>query len=227
MSTLLKIIVFNETLYQANFFFFQQPAIYAGGQTVYTNSLYNRALPPAGSGSSLTFQTNLQFYAAVQEANTSTPPVGQSSGFETATQAIDLAAKGNSPQNHDSTTMTWDQTSQALGLTVPVNNASVQPGAFRITTAQYIPAITPFNAGSAVTVNSSVVLSNFVVAPPLTNIDCQPVLKYYVQTGNYQPGTVMNFSESSVSSALCDFTPGFTQAVVTYKNDGTWDVKMS
>jgi hypothetical protein len=227
MSTLLKIIVYNDTMYQAGFFFFQQPAIYAGGQIVYSNSLYNRALPPAGSGSSLTFQTNVQFYAAVQEADTSTPSVGQSSGFETASQAIDLAAAGNSPQNHDSTSMTWDQNSAALGLTVPANNPLVQPGAFRITTAQYNPAINPFNAGSAVSVNSNVVLSNFVVAPPLMNIDCQPVLKYYVQTGSYQPGTVMNFSESSVGSASCDFTRGHTQAVVHYKNDGTWDVKMS
>jgi hypothetical protein len=227
MSTLLKIIVANGQKTQNNFFFFQQPAVYTGGPKVYSNSIYARALPPTGSGSTITMLANLQFYAGVQEANTSTPPVGQVSGYESASEAIDLAAADNKPPNHDCTTMTWDKEAGALGLTAPVNAPDVQAGAFRIITAKYDPAVTPFNAGSAVMVNDNIVLSNFVVAGPQRNIDCQPILKYYVNIGSYQAGTVMNFTQSSDNAALCDFTGGFVQAYVTYTADGGWDVKMS
>jgi hypothetical protein len=47
-------------------------------------------------------------------------------------------------------------------------------------------------------------------------------LKYYVALGNYTSGQVMNFTQSSVTAALCDFTTGFTQAQVTLNSNGTW-----
>lgn len=227
MATLLKIIVKNGQNNPNNFFFFQQPSVYIGGPKVYSNSIYARSLPPSNQGSSITMQANLQFYAAVQEANTSTPPIGEVSGFESAVQPIDLAAKGNDPKHLDCATMTWDQDSKSLGLQQPVNTEGVQDGAFRIITATYKPSLTPFNAGSAVMINGNVVLSNFVVASPQTNVDAQPILKYYVQSGTYQAGTVMNFSVSSVKAALCDFTGGYAQALVTYTDKGDWDVAMS
>jgi hypothetical protein len=227
MATLLKIIVTNGQNTSNNFFFFQQPAVYIGGPTVYSNSIYARSLPPSGSGSTITMMANLQFYAGVQEANTSTPPVGQVSGFESATQAIDLAAANNKPQNHDCSTMVWDNETKSLGLAAPVNDPQVQAGSFRIITAKYNPVVNPFNAGSAVMVNNNIVLSNFVVAGPQRDIDCQPILKYYVNIGSYQAGTVMNFSQSSDNAALCDFTGGFIQANVTYNADGSWAVQMS
>lgn len=226
MSTLLTINVTNAQAVSNDFFFFQQPAIYTGGPTVYSNSLYNRTLPQASEGGLITFMANLQFYAAVQEANNAVPAVGKTSGFETASQAIDLAAKGNTPANHDASTMSWDANTQALGLAQPVNDPQAVAGSFRITTAKYSPP-SNFNAGSATHVNGGVVLSNFVLAKPQTHIDCEPILKYYVQTGGYQPGTVMDFSQSSVNSALCDFTGGYVRADVTYETDGSWSVNMS
>jgi hypothetical protein len=91
-------------------------------------------------------------------------------------------------------------------------------------TATYDPTVTPFNVGSATFVNNDIVLSNFVVGPPNTNVDCQPILKFYVQTGSYLPGTVMNFTSSSVNSAVCDFTGGKTSIKVVYNTNGTWSV---
>lgn len=226
MSTLLKIIVKNSQSVQNQFFFFQEPAIYTGGPTVYTNSLYQRTLQAANMGGEITFMTNLQFYAAVQETGTATPQVGQSSGYESAEQAIDLTAKGNNPANHNSAAMSYDPTGDSLGLAAPVNMAGVQEGAFRVVTAKYQPP-KYFNVGSSVTVNSQIVLSNFVVGQPQSNVDCEPILKYYVQTGSYVPGTVMDFTLSSTKAALCDFTGGYVQAVVTYKPNGDWDVQMS
>lgn len=83
-----------------------------------------------------------------------------------------------------------------------------------------------YNIGSAVQANGSAMLSNFVVATPANITDCQPIRRYYVQTGSYTPGTVMNFAASSVNAALCDFTGGHSTINVTLNQDGTWTVQM-
>src|SRR3546814_12842893 len=64
MSTLLTINVVNLESATQGFYFFQQPAIYTGGATVYSNSLYSQSLGNySATGSTLTFQVNLQYYA--------------------------------------------------------------------------------------------------------------------------------------------------------------------
>jgi hypothetical protein len=218
MSTLLTINVTNNEQNQG-FFFFQQPAIYGGGSQVYTNSLYSQTLANFdASGSILTFQVNSQFYAGIQQANTP-PQVGQSSGFTSASRAIDVAK--NDGTGNDSTIASVNP----LALSKPANTPGVQPGAFRITTPVF-SAPPYYNVGSAVNVNGGIVLSNFVQANPASNTDCQPILKYYVSTGQYTPGSVMNFTQSATTAALCDFTGGYTVANVTLNSDGTWSVKV-
>jgi hypothetical protein len=123
MSTILTINVQNQSPYQETFYIFQQPAVYIGGQLTYSNSLFNRVLNGAGSGANLTFQTNTQYYAGVQETNTAIPTVGTASGYESATQPIDLAAQNNTPANNDCAKKTWDSGQQALGLKTPVNGS--------------------------------------------------------------------------------------------------------
>lgn len=219
MSTLLTINVKNLETATQGFYFFQQPAIYTGGQQVYSNSLFSESLANYGdSGSMLTFQVNLQFYAGIQEAH-STPQIGQSSGYSSASRAIDLAPASGTAND-------WTTASVSpLGLTQPVPGTGVQQGAFRITTPTYQPPAV-YNVGSAVEVNGGIALSNFVVANPANNTDCEPILKYYVQTGSYTPGTVMDFTQSSTNAALCDFTGGHTIMDVTLNADGTWSVQV-
>jgi hypothetical protein len=215
MSTLLTINVKNLESATQNFYFFQQPAIYTGGAQVYSNSLFSQSLGNYGdTGSILTFQVNLQFYAGIQQAH-STPQVGQSSGYSSASRAIDLAPASGTAND-------WTTASVSpLGLTAPTVGTGVQAGAFRITTPQYSPPAI-YNIGSAVEANGGIVLSNFVVANPSNNTDCQPILKYYVQTGTYTPGTVMDFTASSVNAALCDFTGGHSVVDVTLNANGSW-----
>lgn len=219
MSTLLTINVKNEEPQTQGFYFFQQPSVYTGGDTVYSNSLFAENLANYGdSGSELTFEINMQYYAGIQEANTP-PEVGNSSGYASASRAIELAPASGSG-DADWTTATVDP----LGLSTPVAGEGVQGGAFRITT----PSFTSppyYNVGSAVEVNGGIALSNFVQANPASNTDCQPILKYYVQTGDYTPGTVMNFTTSSVDAAVCDFTGGYTVINVTLNSDGSWAVE--
>jgi len=217
MSTLLTINVKNLESASQGFYFFQQPAIYTGGGQVYSNSLFAESLGNYGdSGSILTFQVNLQYYAGIQEAH-GTPQVGQSSGYSSASRAVDLAPASGTA--NDCTTASVSP----LGLSQPTAATGVQPGAFRIITPVYNPPAV-YNVGSAVEANGGIVLSNFVVANPNSNTDCQPILKYYVQTGNYTPGSVMNFTQSSVGAALCDFTGGHTIIDVQLDANGQWEV---
>jgi hypothetical protein len=220
MATMITINVTNNSPSLQNFFFFQQPAQYSGGVQVYSNSLYAAPLlPHATSGAVLSFMMVLQNYAGVQQ-QVSPPQIGQVSGQLAASQAINLT--GGSP-TANTTTMT---VSPSLGLSVPVSTTGPQQGSFRIVTPSYNPVLAAYNAGSAVqTLQGGIILSNFVTAQPMTNLDCQPAIKFYVQTGTYTPGTVMNFTSSSINAALCDGTPGYTTFNVTYNPDGTWTVR--
>ncbi|MBI5129760.1 MAG: hypothetical protein HZA66_09980 [Rhodopseudomonas palustris] len=222
MTTTITINVTNNSPTLQNFFFFQQPAQYSGGQQVYTNSLYSQALLPyATSGAVLTFSMVLQYYAGVQQ-QVAPPQIGQPSGQLAAIQAINLTPAAGGTQTNNTTTMT---VSPSLGLSVPVSTVGPQAGSFRIVTPTFNPMLNQYNAGSAVqSLAGGITLSNFVTAQPTSNLDCQPVIKFYVQTGTYTAGTVMNFTSSSINAALCDATPGYTTFNVSYNLDGTWTV---
>ncbi|MHB8883534.1 MAG: hypothetical protein ACYC5H_00375 [Methylovirgula sp.] len=222
MPTPITINVRNNSPTLQNFFFFQQPAVYTGGQEVYTNSLYSQALLPYdSSGAVLTFSVILQYYAGVQQ-QVQPPQIGQPSGQLAASQAIGLTpAQGGTPTNN-TTTMT---VSPSLGLSVPVSSTGPQAGSFRIITPIFNPVLTNYNAGSAVqTLTGGITLSNFVTAQPNSNLDCQPIIIFYVQTGTYTAGTVMNFTSSSATAAVCNATPGYSTFNVVYNADGTWSV---
>ncbi len=223
MSTQYTINVTNKSPNNQNFFFFQKPAIYLGGEQVYSNSIYEATLQPySTSGSVLTFNFLQQYYAGAQ---TQVPNlvVGQASGYTTASQPIDLTSSDPNTQTNNTTNMSVDP---SLGLSVPAYTEGVQSGAYRIVTPQFNSVAEKYNAGLAIQNASTgtVVLSNFINAEPLKNIDCQPILIFYVQTGNYEAGSVINFTTSSVGAALCDTTQGITTFNVDYNADGSWTV---
>jgi hypothetical protein len=223
MATKITINVTNNSPNSQNFFFFQQPAVYSGGPKVYTNSLYSQeVLPYSTSGSVLSFTMILQYYAGVQQ-QVEPPQIGQPSGQLGAIQAIDLTPASGGTPTKNTTTMTVDP---SLGLSPAFTTQDPQSGSFRINTPVYDPALMNYSAGSAVqSLTGAITLSNFVTAQPNTHLDCQPIIKFYVQTGDYTAGTVMNFTSSSATAALCDATPGFTTFNVSYNSNGTWTVK--
>lgn len=223
MATTITINVTNNSPTLQNFFFFQQPAQYSGGQQVYTNSLYTQALLPfKTSGAVLSFTMILQYYAGVQQ-QVVPPAIGQPSGQLAAIQAINLTPAAGGTQTNNTTTM---QVQPSLGLSPPVSTVGPQTGSFRIVTPTFNPVLTNYNAGSAVqSLTGAITLSNFVTVQPTSNLDCQPVILFYVQTGSFTPGTVMNFTSSSINAAICDATQGFTTFNVSYNVDGTWTVQ--
>ncbi|GAB3480109.1 hypothetical protein [Azotobacter salinestris] len=223
-DTLIQINVTNNSPYLQNFYFFQQPANYIGGEQVYSNSLLSTPLMPHSQGGTVySFSLKLQYYAGVQEQH-NPPIVGEPSGYTSAIQAIGLTPQpGGTPTNNSTQMMV----SPGLGLQAPTIMTDVQPGAFRIVSPSFNSALKQYNGGSAVVVNGGVVLSNFVAVMPNSHLDCQPVLKFYVHRGTYTAGTVMDFTSSSIDAALCDATTGYTTFNVTYNADGTWKVDNS
>ena len=223
MAAPITINVTNGSNTLQNFFFFQQPAQYSATTPVYSNSLYTAPLLPASSsGAVLSFTPILQPYAGVQQ-QTQPPQVGQLAGLLAARQSIAVAVAGGAPAN-DTTTMT---VSPSLGLSVPVPSTPGPPaGSFRTVVPTFNPVLANYNAGLAVqSISGQIILSSFVTAQPTSNLDCQPVPVFYVATGSYSAGTVIEFADSSANAARCDTTPGYTTFNVTYNADGTWNVQ--
>ncbi|QFS51766.1 hypothetical protein [Nostoc sphaeroides] len=226
MSTLYTINIVNNSGDFKQFFVFQKPAIYTGGQKIYSNSVWSCGISP-GVGSSATFLMLQQYYAGLQQ-QIKPPNVGEASGYSSAIQPINLTPKPPDTTTKNTTSMILPSESSGLGLTPTINTPEVQTGAFRIITPTFEPAVTPYNVGLASqTPMGNVILSNFIVAQPNQDIDCQPIVQFYVQTGTYQPGTVINFTSSSKNAAVCDATTGFVTFLVVYNSNGTWAVTES
>ena len=220
--TTIEINLFNNSSYPMDFYFFQEPAKYIGGDKVYSNSLLNYRLAPSSLGAMFKFQLELQYYAGVQPV-TQPLVIGEPSGYPSAIQQIGLTPANGVASN--CTTMQVDP----LGLTPQAaaeSQPAVQPGAFRIVTPVYNSEITTYLGGAAVALNDgSVILSNFTKLTPNHYLDCQPVLKFYVATGSYKSGTVMNFTSASISAALCDATNGNTVFRVDYDSSGQFTTR--
>ena len=218
--------VTNNTASKQNFFVFQAPAVYAGGPTVYSNSVYQQTVgPSAAGGGVMQCLINLQYYAGAQQ-QTAPPAVGHVSGGITTIQAVNLTPATGVPTSN-ATQMSVDP----LMLSPPYADNTVQTGAFRILTPIYTPGPDGnYNIGSAVqspVAGAPAIMSNFVVAQPNDTLDCQPVLVFYVATGNFTAGTVINFTSASRGSATCDATTGYQTFGVSYNANGTWTVTNS
>lgn len=224
MSILYEIVVENESPYDKVFYFFQQPADYIGGGEVYTNSIGKGVLSAKSALlklDQLVFSIEQQYYAGAQK-QLKPPKVGEAEVGQLSQVDIDLTP--NEGESNNSTKMNIDK--DALHLTKPIFASGVQKGAFRIEVPEFNPAQRRYNIGlSSKDKNGKILLSNFIEAEPSTNTDVQPILKFYVNTGSYEPGTVVNFTNSSANAAICDATDGTFKFKVTYNANGSWDVK--
>lgn len=222
MSTTYTITVQNESPNPQGLYFFQKPAQYTGGVQVYSNSIGFQNIPGYQPGviSQVTFILMEQYYAGAQ-TQTSPPRVGVAQTSAISVAPIDITPSSGQALNMTNMTIS----NNTLSLTPAAYDSGVQEGAFRIVTPAFNPTLVNYNIGlAAVMGNGQAVLSNFITAPPSNNVDAQPVVIFYVNTGNYTPGTTINFTSSSKNSAICDATGGQTDFMVTYKTDGTWAV---
>lgn len=221
MSILIQINVTNHASFAENIFFFQEPSLHAGGPQVYSNSIQSATVLPHGQrGSAYTLMLTLQYFAGVQQ-QVLRPVVGQPSGYSSASQPVELTPTSGAPARNGTSMTVVPALALSPGAVVP----GVPPGAFRIATPAFNPAVTPYNAGTAVMLSSGqVVLSSFQEAQPSSNLDCKPAMQFYVATGNFAAGTVINFMHAASMAALCDASTGFTTFDVTLNPDHTWTV---
>ncbi|OYV36548.1 MAG: hypothetical protein B7Z80_15285 [Rhodospirillales bacterium 20-64-7] len=222
MANSMTLNIKNASTATQSFFIFQQPAGFTGGGTVYSTSLFNAPLLPyASSGAVLTVSLVQQpghAYAGAQQSATA-PAVGQIAGGTTAMQDMTLSAPGAQTPN------TTQLSTDPLGLSPAIYSTAPAAGTFRIVIPSFNAALQQFNAGTAIAnIDQSITLSSFVSALPLTNLDCQPTLILYVQTGVEPARTIVDFTAVSQNAARCDFTPGYASYAVTYAANGTWSV---
>lgn len=197
--------------------------MYKGGPKVYSNSLGSGFLPAFDDSlnAQLSFSIDVQYLAGAQKQMGSLK-VGEMQVGKVSVAKIQLHTEGDDTK--DTTSMSID----AYGmpdLSVPKDGDHVQDGAFRIVTPLYLPGDGPFIVGTAAISNDVLTMSNFISAVPGENFDIQPIVKFYIATGNYIAGQIVNFTESSAKCAVCDATSGETKFTVVYKEDGTFDVK--
>lgn len=221
MTSYIQIVLTNNSPQTQNFYFFQQPIVYSGNDTVYSNSIKSIALGSnASSGSAYVFLISTGYCAGVQQSF-ALPQPGQISGYTTAIRSIGVAPGAGENPTNDSTTMSLSP----LGLSVPISDDSISANFFRIKSPSFDPTLNIYFGGLAVTdVNNITTMSSYVKIEPLQNLDCQPILKFYVQIGSYAAGTVMNFITSSVNAATCDATTGLRTFNISYNANGTWTV---
>lgn len=210
--TTYNILINNNSPNSQDFFIFQTPAKYVGGGKIFSNSIHQTRL---SAGAQATVTIEREFYAGVQSA-TAAPKVGSVSGSDVIEKPVNLA-----PGPDDQVTVELDP----LSLTPPKAGNGVESGAFRIVTPSYKPSSTGLmNIGLATATGGRQVLSSFIQAEPNKNTDCQPIVTFYVATGIYTAGTVINFDSSSVNAAECDASTGSENFVADYPPNGEWNV---
>jgi hypothetical protein len=223
-TTTYTITVTNMSPYPQNFFFFQQPAVYVGGPQVYANSVGTQQLQGYNPNTPQQIQfTFIQQYRAGAQLQSSPPQIGVAQTGLVSQSLVQLSQGPGDTSSFDSTAMSFDVNGNPI-LSSAVNIPGVMGGAFRIVTPYFQPAQANYNIGLGGIANGLLVLSNFIVAQPGQNVDVQPIVKFYVSTGAYLPGTVINFTTSSVAAALCDATSGKLSFNVVYNANCTSSV---
>ena len=217
MTTTYTVNIFNGSTSPQNFFVFQQPSVFSLAGTVYSNSLgqgnldgYNpQRIQP------FVFSMTTQYYAGSLIAQGTIGVQGTYLGYPVAV-LIDL---------EQMTDLTFINNNTQPDLSIPVPDTKPQGGAFDIVTPTFQNGSITAPIGLAGVGSGGVpLLSSFIIAQPQKRVYVQPVVKFYVQTGQFLPGTTVNFGTQSTNAALCDATSGTTTFGVNYNNDGSWTV---
>lgn len=214
-NSFIQIYVRNEANFESDFYIFQRPAIYTGRAKVYINSLGMETL--TSKEEQIQWSFAMQHRIAVQRKSCK-PQIG---GTVVSHQITELCTEQKC--ENDAVRFKIDDLGDPHLYDLHTD-PNVQKGAMRVVTPIYPPGKGVFNVGLGTVSNGVLLLSNFIVARPNNNIDIQPINQFFVATGSYKTGHVVNFTESSVQSALCDATNGQTVFYVSLKSDGTWTV---
>ncbi|MGL3606438.1 hypothetical protein ACSV9I_07990 [Rhizobium sp. G187] len=222
MPKLLDIVMTNRMPSAQHFYVFQQPAVFATDAPVITACLFSGEVGCLyETGAMLTFVVQTQSYLSMQ--------VGKAgSGGSSYSRPVLLANAESNPEN------TVEVSRGVIGLSRPYHDPSVLPGSVRVVlpgTSQ--PDISPdrdffIGQGQYVENLGVPVLSSFVSAKGMSQIEYKPSQRFYVRAGGPRrmPGDVIDFDAEVGAAAECDFSAGARTACVDLQPDGRWRTRM-
>ncbi|KPF42250.1 hypothetical protein [Rhizobium sp. AAP43] len=227
MPKLLDIVMTNRMPSAQHFYVFQQPAVFATDAPVMATCLFSSELGSLfDTGAVLVCQIQAQIYLSMQ--------VGKpGSGGPSFSRRMLSADAGSNPNNAVEVNIL------PMGLKMPYHDPSVLPGCFRIllpdasTPDIGLPDISPDQAlfigqGQGIDPFGSPILSSFVMAQGMRQIECKPSQRFYVRAGGPRrmPGDVIDFDAEVGAAAECDFSAGARSARVDLEPDGRWTTRM-
>ncbi|KFZ13843.1 hypothetical protein V502_06413 [Pseudogymnoascus sp. VKM F-4520 (FW-2644)] len=206
-----SIQVYNDSGIPQNYLLFQSAPQLSGDATVFTNVYQQSQQIPSGDGSNVTFNMTNQYYAVIGTAptpidkgvkvNTSSYiPVQLSSASQGGTKAVMTTSGGG-------TGCSFDDSAQTLESDIE--------NTFEIETDDSFGYPSPGNIflGMGAQSPSGVVPVASVSAAPNQKYYFNPVARWYIGTGTYTPGTVVNITDIG-NIQECDFT--YSQLPQTY-----------
>ncbi|KAK4209236.1 hypothetical protein QBC37DRAFT_378293 [Rhypophila decipiens] len=222
MATNYNITIINTSgATQSYLLFAVVPKVNATSGEVYTNVFM--AAPPIISkpnGSSQTyFNITREFYAIC-----GTSIRNLSAGVQVGTSDYEPVVLGTNQK--PGTTMSFT-TADGAHFPMPPPAATAPNGGYTIATDSSFKIPNPNNTFiglGGMNMNGNVVPVATFLAAPSTTYNIYPVVKYYIATGTYSPGEIINVQSIGVTQ-LVDFTSS-TYNSVTYMqlNDGTYQL---
>lgn len=213
------VLVNNDTNDPIDVYFFTSPAIFDGKMGEYTNSLGSQTVQPGTSQASFTVTSG--FYAAAQRFEN--PP----EAVQTTSVALVPIGINTDKSRGGKTVLSFDKHQEAV-LSIPQapagNSVGAVPGAFQIETPPYPNGQGAYGIGVGHITQGKFALASYILSRPGMIVNVQPVIQFYISTGDTQKGADANYYSRSTSSALCDATTGTTEFLVRRTNDGRWSV---
>ena len=213
--------VINHSNSTQNFFFFQQQSTYRVAGEQYSTSLGTGKLAShSSSGSQLSFSVGSEIYAGAQKPRCnrlSLIPELSSGDDNTNRFEYQAVQRVNLTGEMNSSNLTVDP----FGLSPAQTAPDIEPNRFGIVIPAFMPFPHRIECGVAVDIyDNSLILSNFVDAPPNQIVECSPYPTFYVAVGNPPAGALINYGASMKIAAKCDYLSGIDTIIVVYDING-------
>ena len=224
------IVVRNMSATAQYFYLFQQQAAFdpaVSDSSILSGSLGCQAVGNYdATGASINFEMGTQIYAGAISTAPAVPPPRSARtrtlervASTNVVRAIELASESTTAL--DCTTLNISP----LGMSAPVNQSGIPPGAFGVIVPPYTPTPDPQIYCGLATINGdgAILLSSYIAPLPNATMSCTPEPIFYVKTGYKADGDVVAYD--TTGAGQCDFTTGYTRITVTYNVNGTFSTK--
>ncbi|GIJ82153.1 hypothetical protein Asppvi_000657 [Aspergillus pseudoviridinutans] len=189
--------VYNNSDEPQNYLLFQTVPVLSGSAEVFANVYQSSGVIESGPYSQVTFQMTNEYYAVY---GTNPTPLGDKVRVTTGSAAPVTLSSGQTPPETPGTQCVMSTTSGKYPNWASVTPTQQQePNAFGIYcdgTFEYPTETNIFiGMGAPDPVSQDIIPVTTVPASPNTYFYFQPIVKYYIGTGEYEAGTVVNITE--------------------------------